>query len=121
MAGLLERSRGPGVKTNSDGYLVHKTRAVADEHLIRREFYNPNDFDIVFHRDPSRVFYVRAACIPLGPEVAVLKAREWLVLPHAYYIPRATNGQDLFQLVQNFGDAIGKGNTKPSLPEMRIR
>lgn len=109
------------MKTDSEGYLVHKTKAVADEHLIRREFYNPNDFDVIFYRDQSRAMYVHAAGIPLGPEVAILKARDWLVLPHAFFIPRAMNGQDLFKLVQNFGDMIGKGNKLPSLPEVKIR
>ena len=109
------------IKTDSDGFLKHKSKAVWDEHLIRREIYNQNDFDVVFYRDPAKELYVRAANIPLGPEVYTLKAGGRVVLPHICYILRALDGREIFTLVQIFGDEIGTGQTKPSRPEVKVR
>jgi hypothetical protein len=111
---------GVPVKTDSEGFLIDQTRGVHDEGLLRRELYNPYDFDIVFERDRARDLYVRAAGIPLGDARAVLKARDWLILPHGFFI-LYTPGNQHVDLVTNLGDMIGKGNKLPSRPEVKFR
>jgi len=109
------------VKTDSDGFLKGSARGVHDEFLIRREYYNPNDFDVVMTRDKTRVAYIDRSRIPRGPEYHLLKAREWVILPHGYWLFTPTNGAEIVNLVQIFGDDIGKGIKSQSLPEVRYR
>jgi hypothetical protein len=91
-------------------------KAVYDDRLIRCEIYNPNKFDIIFTRDKSQDNYVRGAGIFLGADIIICKSDGFAILPHCFYIPKASNGADLINVVQNFGDSIGKGNKLPSLP-----
>lgn len=93
-----------------------KLKAVHDEHLLRREIYNPNNFDIIFRRNISMDQYIKDATIPLGPLSATCKADDFLYIPHAYYIAEAIGlpkGTPCDVLV-NFGDNIGIGNKKAS-------
>lgn len=108
-------------KTDSDGFLKAREKGVGDEFLIHRELYNPNDFDILIERDRNRVSHIVNSRIPLGPERAVLKARDWIYLPHGYFIFTASNGAPVFDVITNFGDAIGKGIKNPSRPEVKLR
>jgi hypothetical protein len=97
--------------------------AGADEHLVVREYYNPNNFDVCFwrlsnYRSLNINKYLSAFKIPLGPIAAVLKPNEFITLPHGYY---DIHGKGLekgepFKLITNYGDARGKGNKHPSLP-----
>lgn len=94
-----------------------KMKSVHDEHLIRREIYNPNNFDIEFKRNVTMDTYIKNATIPLGPLRITCKADDFLYLPHAYYfaegigVPQGTP----IDVVVNFGDNIGIGNKKASL------
>ena len=103
---------------NSDKFLKNKLKGVFDEHLLRRELYNPNDFDLIVTRDKEKDLYVNAAGITLGLERMLLKAKDWVVINHAFYFVTVAKkgGPELFELVVNFGDMIGKGNRLPSLP-----
>lgn len=94
-------------------------KMVMDEHLVRREFYNPNNFEIQFTRMEDKVAYILESGINPGPKFLTLKPNDWLVVNHAYYVPRAANGAELFNVVTNFGDSIGKGNKKVSLPSLQ--
>lgn len=84
--------------------------------LIRREMYNPNRFAVIFRRRKAFDLYVANNFIELGPEVARCEPDGFLLLPHAYYDVAAENGPDVFDMLMNYGDAIGKGNKKNSLP-----
>ena len=95
---------------------VSRMKAIADEHLIVREYYNPNKFDVIFERLKIYDYYVNQFNIMLGPLRAVLKANDFLTLPHGYYKVTSKNGAPLFDLVINYGDARNKGNKLPSLP-----
>lgn len=96
-------------------------RSVSDTHLIEVEYYNPNKFDIIFERDQRYFDYIRLNNISLGPVRAVLKADDFLTLPHQYYIPKAINGPEIFNLIINMGDQKRKGNKLPSIPIMESR
>lgn len=89
-------------------------RGTMDEMLIRREFYNPNSFAIRFELMKESMAYVHRNGIMVGPMVAILPPDSFVVLPHAYY--RIFAPAPVFDLIQNFGDQIGKGNKRPSLP-----
>lgn len=91
-------------------------KGVYDPRLIRREFYNPNDFDILVELDPKSVEYVRSSGIATGPGKQWLKAKSWLLVNHNYLILTAKNGAPLFDLIEIFGNRIGKGEKLPSLP-----
>lgn len=91
-------------------------KGVYDPRLIRREFYNSNDFDILVELDPANIAYVNAAGITLGPQKQWLKAKSWLVVNHTYLILTAKNGAPTFNLIEIFGNQIGKGVKNPSLP-----
>src|SRR5687768_15010842 len=91
-------------------FLKGKAKGVFDEMLIVREIYNPNNFDIIFSRMTQMDHYIRDAKIPLGALILVCKADDFLILPHAYFTAKASNGADLIQVVTNFGDSIGIGN-----------
>lgn len=91
-------------------------KAVRDEALIVREFYNPNPFDVVFERLVEFDGYVIRNKIPLGPLLCVCKSGDFLTLPHAYFKITSKNGCPVFDMVVNFGDERGKGNKLPSLP-----
>lgn len=89
-------------------------RVVGDEHLIRREFYNPNKFNVQFSRQNDMVAYIMDAGIDPGPPFKLLAHDSFLVLPHAYYVVTAMDaGAKHFDLHQNFGKSIGKGYKKP--------
>lgn len=109
------------MRRNNEFFLKRTQKAVHDEHLVRREFYNPNNFSILFELMPDKIRYVKGSGIPTGPKSAILKPDDFLVLPHAYFILRAMNGAPFFDLIQNYGDQIGIGNKKPSRPEIKTR
>ncbi len=94
----------------------NNSKSVMDTHLIEVEYYNPNKFDILFERDKRYFDYINLNNIPLGPVKAILKADSFLILPHQYYIPKALNGAEIFNLTVNMGDLKRKGNKLPSLP-----
>lgn len=101
-------------QSQKTGFLKARPKAVADDRLIRRELYNPNAFDILVERDRRHDEYVRRSGIFLGPEVAILKADGFLVVPHMFLIMTAQNGAPAFQLLEKFGDSIGDGSKKAS-------
>ena len=92
----------------------HPGRAVSDEHLIRRELYNPNNFTLHFQRQTKYDPHIRGNRIEIGPLAFVLPAGGFIVVPHFYWIVTTGNGSPTYDLVQNFGDMIGKGNRLPS-------
>lgn len=100
-------------------FMQGKMKHVSDEFLLRREIYNPNKFDIIFRRNKNMDKYIHAATIPLGPEVAICKADDFLYLTHAYYfaegigVPQGTP----CDVLVNFGDNIGIGNKLASAIE----
>ena len=98
-----------------------RTKAVYDDHLIRREYYNAEKFEVIFELMPEKIPYVAGAGIALGPKRAVLKPGCWLVLPHAFYVITAANGAPFINLTVNMGDMIGTGNKLPSLPVLESR
>lgn len=87
---------------------------VSDEKLLRREFYNPNDFDVIFTIDQSRLDYVRLSGITPGPAQVICKARSWVILNHGFYCPSTKQGHRAIELVENRGALIGVGNKLPS-------
>jgi hypothetical protein len=91
-------------------------KSVSDENLVRREIYNQNKFDIVFELDVSRIGYIIAAGIAPGPGRVICKSDGFCILNHNYYIVRTPYKECLAHFVVNFGDAIGKGQKKPSRP-----
>lgn len=97
-------------------FLRRKVKAVHDERLIRIEIYNPNEFSVLVERDKRFDHVVKAANIPLGPEKAVVKPGDFLILPHQFVTYHAMNGSPTLNLVSNIGDSIGKGNKLPSPP-----
>lgn len=105
------------VKSDENGFITNaKIKGVHDETLIHREIYNPNDYDIIFTRNKLQDAYIKGAKIPLGPEIAICKSKDWLWLPHGYYFGKASNGAEIINCITNLGDMIGKGNKLPSLP-----
>lgn len=95
-------------------------KGVHDEHLIRRELYNPNEFTLILKRDTTKDTYIARNLIPLGPENIILQPDEFILVPHFYWIIHAKNGADQINLIQNFGNEIGKGNKKPSRPDVKL-
>lgn len=93
-----------------------KKKAVADEHLILREYYNCNSSDLIFKVDERYVQYILHNKIPLGPNTFLLKAGQHKTVPHGYWVIETVDKRPTYELVTNFGDLIGKGNTKPSRP-----
>lgn len=93
-------------------------KGVHDEHLVHREVYNPNKFDVYFFRSLEMDEYVKKAKVPLGEQVIRCKAGEHCYLPHGYFIG---HGKGLpegtpINVIVNFGDSMFTGNTKVSLP-----
>lgn len=91
-------------------------RESSDHNLVRRELYNPNKFDLIFKLDARFLSYIESYGRWPGRPYWVLKSESWQVVPHFYWIIDAANGAPTFDLIQNFGKAIGIGNKLPSLP-----
>lgn len=89
---------------------------VSDHRLLRVEYYNPNDFTIRIVRDTRWAMHVVNSNILLGNEVYFLKPREFIILPHQYWVMYAMNGAPTFPLIENFGAMIGKKNVLASRP-----
>ena len=102
-------------------FLRKKHKAVHDDRLIRIEIYNPNEFNVLVERDKRFDNLVRSAFIPLGPEKAILKPGEFMILPHQFVTYHAMNGSPTVTLISNIGDQIGKGNKTPSAPILEGR
>lgn len=100
---------------------MNLNKGVMDTHLIEVEYYNPNNFDIELKRDFRYFDYIRQNRIPIGPARAILKANDWIVIPHQYYILTSIKGPELFNLIVNMGDQKRKGNKLPSLPVFEKR
>lgn len=96
-------------------------KGVMDTHLIEVEYYNPNKFDIILERDERYFNYINQNQIHLGPKKAILKSDDFIIIPHQYYILKASNGAELFNLIVNMGDQKRKGNKLPSLPVFEKR
>lgn len=94
----------------------NRPKEVMDTNLIEVEYYNQNKFSIEMIRDDRYFHYVYQNKIPIGPRRAILKPEDWLKLPHRYYIFKAIDGPEIFNLVVNMGDTKGIGNKLPSLP-----
>lgn len=102
---------------NREGFLKNPEsfKSVHDEHLIRREVYNPNPFKVLFRRNVVMDRYISAARIPLGPLRRELEPDEFLLLPHGYYFAEPIGTSVIqYDMVVNFGDNIGIGNKNPS-------
>lgn len=96
-------------------------KSVSDTHLIEVEYYNPNKFDILLERDQRYFDYINQNNIPLGPSRAILKADDFITIPHQYYILTTIKGPEIFNIVVNMGDQKRKGNKLPSLPVFEKR
>ena len=96
--------------------VVRKLLGVHDELLIRREIYNPNKFPISFWRQTEMDGYIRKSGVSLGPKMVYCAPDGFCMLNHAYYNPKAENGGEPFDVLMNYGNAIGIGNKKNSLP-----
>lgn len=94
------------------------TNSTFDYELIEREFYNPNNFDVIFDRILDRDTYVMAHQIKLGPAYVVLKPNCHLTLPHGYFriTGRGLPQGEPIKLTVNYGDLKRKGNKLPSIP-----
>lgn len=88
-------------------------KAVLDEHLIVREYYNPNDFDLYFERDNRFIAHIAKNRIPPGFNTMILKPGNFIKVPHGYWVIH-TKDKRPYNLITNFGDMIGKGNKLPS-------
>lgn len=93
-----------------------KSRAVVDEHLIIREYYNCNESDLVFKLDERYTNYILNNNISIGPNMFLLRSGDFKIVPHGYWIVEPTDGRPTYELITNFGDLIGKGNKKQSRP-----
>lgn len=96
-------------------------KAVIDEHLIRFEVYNPNNFTVIFTLMKDKLDWIRKNRIPAGDDVIRVKPDSFAILNHAYYIAAASNGAELISVIKNYGNEIGKGNKHPSRPEISGR
>lgn len=82
------------------------------------EVYNSGREVMTFtstHPDRHRMFF-----FSLPPDFwnrLECKPGEWVFLPHSQYIMTVPSGNQAYQSIQNFGDAMFKGNTLPSRPE----
>lgn len=94
---------------------------VSDENLTRREFYNKGKYDVYFTLIEEKIPYIRLSGISPGEKIIRCRPKEWCRLNHAYYIATCTGGSPFVEGVMNFGNAIGKGNTAPSLPIVDAR
>jgi hypothetical protein len=94
---------------------MSRKKVVSDGNLIRREIYNPNNFDVIFNRMPERLQYVLLAGIHPGPSEVRLPAKGRCILNHGYYVANSKleKGEPI-KLISIFGAQIGKGETKPS-------
>lgn len=108
---------------NKSRFIPKKPKAVFDEHLLRREIYNPNNFDIIFTRNIDQDLYIMRAGIPLGEIRMVCKSKDFLILPHGYFIATGDGlpKGELINAIVNLGDTIGKGNKLPSPPIAETR
>ena len=93
-----------------------KIKAVIDEMLIHRELYNPNKFPVVLTRKFEMDEYILKSGIPLGPKKISLLHDQFTHLPHGYYKVESVNGPEIFDMIMTFGDQIGRGNKRPSVP-----
>lgn len=93
-----------------------KIKAVIDEMLVHRELYNPNKFAVAIARQVRMDEYILASRIPLGPLNTVLQPDSFVHLPHGYYTVKSVNGPSQFDMILTFGDQIGRGNKRPSVP-----
>lgn len=107
-----------GNKAREDFLNGKKVRGVYDELLIRREIHNPNKFAIIAVRSTEKDQYILDARIPLGPQVAVCEPGGFLYLPHGYFVlhGKGVPKGEFISVITNYGDEIGVGNTKVSLP-----
>lgn len=96
---------------------IDRSAVVSDQSLIRWECYNPHDCTLYFDLMRDRIAYLHTAGISVGQARVICKARDWVVLNHAYYTCRSSDGREFITIVRNFGSAIGKGLTAPSKPE----
>lgn len=101
--------------------------SVMDPRLIRREFYNREKFDVAIECDVNFKEYVLAAGItwlmPSGKHAHILKSGEWCTVNHSYV---TVTGIDKYgrampigtpiNLLESFGNNIGRGFKNPSLP-----
>lgn len=113
---MNKRDRALFQDTKREHFLQGNSKGVMDEHLIHRELYNPNKFDVIMTRNTSMDNYIRDAGIILGPAWAICKADGFLYLPHGYYFSKATNGAPSFPMLVNFGSNIGIGCKQASRP-----
>lgn len=93
-------------------------KTVGDEFLIRREFYNNNDFEVTLEIMTDMVPWIKQNAIPIGPPLIVIPPKKHQVTPHGYYIVHGKNVKqgEQINLLVNFGKMIGKRNIKQSLP-----
>ena len=88
-------------------------KSVMDEHLIVREYYNPNNFELYFERQNEYLPHINQNKIPPGFPTFILKPHSFIKVPHGYWIIHTPDKRP-YDLIQNFGSMIGVGNTKPS-------
>ena len=93
-------------------------KAFSDDRLIQREFYNPNSFDVIVTRDKNFDSYViqHKGHGSLGPEKTLLKADDFLYLPHGFFVvtnPKMPVGEPINILV-NLEKNMFKRNKTPS-------
>jgi len=93
-----------------------RIKAVIDEMLIHRELYNPNKFPVVITRRFEMDEYILKSGIPIGPKKISLLHDQFAYLPHGYYKVESVNGPEIFDMILTFGDQIGRGNKRPSVP-----
>jgi len=94
-------------------------RTVMDDRLIRREYYNKNNFAVHFKLENDQIPYIVNSGISPGLPFYRLEPGKWLVLNHSFFLVTAADpGVQFFDLVINYGDQIGIGNTRPSRPEL---
>lgn len=93
-----------------------RIKAVIDEMLIHRELYNPNKFAVAVVRQNAMDEYILKSGIPLGPPSMRIEPDGFCYLPHGYYNVKSINGPDVFDMILTFGDQIGRGNKRPSVP-----
>ena len=93
-----------------------RIKTVIDEMLIHRELYNPNKFAISIKRQTKMDEYVLKSGIPLGPIATKIEPDAFCHLPHGYFDVTSINGPAVFDMILTFGDQIGRGNKRPSVP-----
>lgn len=118
---LLDSGRvRPGFLIEADPKTSAKTALLpAVEHLCS-EIYNPGSEEITFTTyapDWQNHFFLGKP--PLYWRVLRCKPGEWCFLPHALYIATVPSGSAEIKVVQNFGDAMFRGNKLPSRPDVQ--